>query len=81
MQLTQSDATVPALADHVVSTRNPGGSQQLDGHVWSVFHVEGSEAAWIADFGTTRVLIKGAGNQAAYTALASAVDAAPVLPH
>ncbi|MFF3566357.1 DUF4245 domain-containing protein [Nocardia jiangxiensis] len=79
MQLTQSDATESALADHILQTRSPSGSQKVGDQTWTVFHVQGNEPAWITDFGTVRVLIKGAGNQSAYTTLAGSVDAAQPL--
>jgi hypothetical protein len=79
MQLTQSDASASALADHILQTRSPSGTQQVGDQKWTVYHVQGSEPAWITDFGTVRVLIKGAGNQAAYTTLAGAVDASQPL--
>jgi len=79
MQLTQSDASESALADHILQTRSPSGTEQLGAQKWTVYHVQGSESAWITDFGTVRVLIKGAGNQSAYMGLAGAIDAAQPL--
>lgn len=79
MQLTQSDATEPALADHILRTRIPSGVQMVGDQKWTVYHVPGNEPAWITDFGTVRVLIKGAGNQSAYMTLAGAIDAAQPL--
>lgn len=79
MQLTQSNATVDALANHVEGVRAPAGTQRVGDRVWSVFHVNGTEPAWITDFGTVRVLIKGAGDQSIYTTLAGAVGAAKPL--
>lgn len=79
LQLTQTSATESALADHVLQTRSPSGTQRVGDRNWTVYHVQGSEPAWITDFGDVRVLIKGAGNQAAYTTLAGAVDAAQPL--
>ncbi|MGV9677552.1 DUF4245 domain-containing protein [Nocardia sp. NPDC003482] len=77
MQLTQSNASVDALANHIESTRTPSGTQRIDDHVWTVFHVQGSEPAWITDLGPVRLLVKGAGDQSAYTTLATAAAAAP----
>ncbi|MBF6330917.1 DUF4245 domain-containing protein [Nocardia transvalensis] len=79
MQLTQSNATMDALANHVENTRSPSGTQKVGDRTWTVFHVQGTEPAWITDFGPVRVLIKGAGNQGAYTTLAAAVATAPPL--
>ncbi|MBO0856393.1 MAG: DUF4245 domain-containing protein [Nocardia sp.] len=77
--LSQSDATENELADHVLSTRSPGGSRMEGAQKWTVYHVDGSEPAWIADFGTSRVLIKGAADESAYATLATAVGAAQPL--
>ncbi|MBB5912576.1 hypothetical protein BJY24_001443 [Nocardia transvalensis] len=81
MQLSQTDATADALANHVLGSRTRGGTQQIGDHTWTVYHVEGSEPAWITDLGSVRALVKGAGNQDAYKALAGAVGVAqPVSP-
>ncbi|MTE15312.1 DUF4245 domain-containing protein [Nocardia aurantiaca] len=80
MQLTQSDATVDALAKKYAPTATPSGSEQRGNQKWNVFAEPGSEPAWIADFGDARVLIKGAGNGAAFNALAAAVAQAQPLP-
>ncbi|MEV5652398.1 DUF4245 domain-containing protein [Nocardia sp. NPDC052254] len=79
LQLSQSNATESALANRVVSTRSPSGSRTVGAQKWTVYHVKGSEAAWIADFGASRVLIKGAAGEGAYLTLAQAVDAAAPL--
>ncbi|NKY87701.1 DUF4245 domain-containing protein [Nocardia veterana] len=79
LQLSQSNAGESALADHIVSTRSPSGSRMVGGQKWTVYHVAGSEPGWIADFGTSRVLIKGAADEASYLALAQAVGAATPL--
>ncbi|MCX4096098.1 DUF4245 domain-containing protein [Nocardia sp. alder85J] len=79
MQLTQSNATPDALAGHIEGARHAGGTQQLGDRTWSVYHQPGSEPAWVTDFGTVRVLIKGAGDSAAFDAMANAVDAAQPL--
>ncbi|MBF6174407.1 DUF4245 domain-containing protein [Nocardia blacklockiae] len=79
MQLSQSDATADALANRVLGTRSRSGSQQIGDRAWTVYHVEGSEPAWITDFGAVRVLVKGAGNQEAYRTLAAAVGQAPAV--
>jgi hypothetical protein len=80
MQLSQTNASESALADHILQTRSPSGSEKVGTQTWTVFHVQGNEPAWITDFGSSRVLIKGAGNQSAYMTLAGAVDAAHPLP-
>ena len=79
LQLSQSDASESALADHAVSTRSTSGSRMVGAQKWTVYHVQGSEAAWVADFGASRVLIKGAAGEGAYLALAQAVGAAAPL--
>ncbi|RDI59066.1 DUF4245 domain-containing protein [Nocardia pseudobrasiliensis] len=80
MQLSQSNATVDALANHIEKTRTPNGTQKIGDHIWTVFHVQGSEPAWITDLGQVRLLIKGAGNQPAYTTLATAAAEAQPIP-
>ncbi|WP_024800049.1 DUF4245 domain-containing protein [Nocardia sp. BMG51109] len=81
MRLSQSDAAAGALADHVLNTRSPGGTQEVGGHTWTIYHVGDDEPAWVTDFGSVRVLIKGAGNEGVYRALAGAVGTAqPVSP-
>lgn len=79
LQLSQSNASESALAAHVVDTRSPSGSRMVGNQKWTVYHVQGSESAWISDFGRSRVLLKGAANEAAYLTLAQAVDAAAPL--
>nr|WP_025352621.1 DUF4245 domain-containing protein [Nocardia nova] len=79
IQLSQSNATESAFADHVVKTRSPSGSRTVGDQKWTVYHVEGSETAWISDFGASRVLIKGAAGESAYQALAQAVGTAAPL--
>ncbi len=81
MQLSQSNATADALAKHMLDTRSRSGTQQIGEHTWTVYHVEGSEPAWITDFGPVRAVVKGAGNQDAYKTLAGAVGSArPITP-
>lgn len=81
LQLSQTDAAEPALAAHVLDTRSPTGSRTVAGQTWTVYHVADSEPAWIADFGSTRVLLKGAANDADYQTLAGAVtEAQPLAP-
>ena len=76
MQLSQTDAAAGALADHAIGTRSPGGTQTIGGHSWTVYHVDNQEPAWVSDFGPVRVMLKGAGDQQVYQALADAVGAA-----
>ncbi|MFI5777986.1 DUF4245 domain-containing protein [Nocardia sp. NPDC051570] len=81
LQLTQTNATVEALAGHIEKIRTPSGTQKIGDTVWTVFHVQGSEPAWITDLGQVRLLVKGAGNQAEYTTLATAAATAqPIQP-
>ncbi|GAB2643319.1 DUF4245 domain-containing protein [Nocardia goodfellowii] len=79
MQLTQSDATEQALARFVLGSRYASGTQQVGDRKWIVYAEPTEETAWIADYGTARVLIKGAGNEGAFRTLAQAVDAAQPL--
>jgi hypothetical protein len=79
MQLTQSNADQGALANHVEGVRAPGGTQTVDGRVWTVYHQEGNEPAWITDLGAVRVLVKGAGDRDAYLTLTRAVGTAVAL--
>ncbi|WP_040812307.1 DUF4245 domain-containing protein [Nocardia concava] len=81
MQLTQSNASVDALDKKYASGRPASGSEQRGGQKWIVYAEQGSEPAWIADFGDSRVVIKGAGNGAAFNTLATAVSQAQPLPH
>ncbi|MFE3023157.1 DUF4245 domain-containing protein [Nocardia tengchongensis] len=80
MQLTQSNAGVEALAKKYAPVKVATGSEQRGDHKWSVFAEPGSEPAWISDFGDVRILIKGAGNGAAFNALSTAVGQAQPLP-
>ncbi|WP_433562992.1 DUF4245 domain-containing protein [Nocardia sp. CA-151230] len=80
MQLTQSNATVDALAKKYAPTKTGSGTQRYGDHMWNVYAEPGSESAWISDFGDVRVLIKGAGNAAAFGTLATAMGQAQPLP-
>ncbi|MET8423989.1 DUF4245 domain-containing protein [Nocardia sp. NPDC004860] len=80
MQLTQSNASVDALAKKYAANLTATGTEQRGNQKWSVFTEPGSEPAWIADFGDARVLIKGAGNGPAFNTLATAVAQAQPLP-
>ncbi|AYF72781.1 DUF4245 domain-containing protein [Nocardia yunnanensis] len=81
MQLTQSSATVDALDKKYLGGRAAMGSEQRGDHKWTVYAEAGSEPAWISDFGDVRIMIKGAGNGAAFNTLATAVGQAQPLPH
>ncbi|WP_054816309.1 DUF4245 domain-containing protein [Nocardia arizonensis] len=76
MQLTQTGATEEMLARHVLGSRYASGVQQVGEQRWTVYAEPTEETAWIADFGQSRVLIKGAGDAAAFTTLAGAVTSA-----
>ncbi|MBF6233129.1 DUF4245 domain-containing protein [Nocardia farcinica] len=79
MRLTQSSATEESLARFVLGSRYAGGAQQIGEQKWIVYAEPTEETAWIADFGDVRVLITGAGDEAAFTTLARAVTAAQPL--
>ncbi|MCC3329021.1 DUF4245 domain-containing protein [Nocardia abscessus] len=79
MRFTQSNATEEALARFVLGSRYAGGTEQVGAQKWIVYAEQGSETAWITDLGQSRVLITGAGNQAAFTTLAQAITAAQPL--
>ncbi|WP_280232337.1 DUF4245 domain-containing protein [Nocardia cyriacigeorgica] len=80
MELNQSDATEVALARHTFGSRYASGTRDIGAQKWVVYDEPGEESAWIADFGQSRVLIRGAGDDAAFTALADAVTSAQPLP-
>ncbi|WP_328532460.1 DUF4245 domain-containing protein [Nocardia cyriacigeorgica] len=80
MELNQSNATEVALARHTLGSRYASGTRDIGAQKWVVYDEPGEEPAWIADFGQTRVLIRGAGNDAAFTTLAEAVTTAQPLP-
>ncbi|WP_280398907.1 DUF4245 domain-containing protein [Nocardia carnea] len=76
MQLNQSDATEDVLVDHIVGRRSATGTEETGGQKWVVYDEPDAEPAWVADFGDSRVLIRGAGDRAAFQTLAAAVTAA-----
>lgn len=76
MELDQSDATEDVLARHIIGGRYATGTQEVGGQKWVVYAEPDAEPAWIADLGATRVLIRGAGDPAAFETLAGAVTAA-----
>lgn len=80
MQLTQSNASVEALAKKYAPVKVATSSEQRGDHKWSIFAEPGSEPAWISDFGDVRILIKGAGNGAAFNTLSTAIGQAQPLP-
>lgn len=81
MRYSQSDASEEALSRHVLGSRYPTGTQDVDGHKWVVYTEPTEETGWIADLGGVRILITGAGNEAAFTTLARAITAAEPLPN
>ncbi|NEW42293.1 DUF4245 domain-containing protein [Nocardia cyriacigeorgica] len=80
MELNQSNATEVAFARHTLGSRYASGTRDIGARKWVVYDEPGEESAWIADFGQSRVLIRGAGDEAAFTTLAEAVTAAAPLP-
>ncbi|MFD4402933.1 DUF4245 domain-containing protein [Nocardia sp. NPDC058499] len=80
MELNQSDATEEVLVDHVVGTRYATGTHETGGQKWVAYDEPDAEPAWVADFGDSRALIRGAGDTAAFETLAAAVAAAQPLP-
>ncbi|MFI9509118.1 DUF4245 domain-containing protein [Nocardia sp. NPDC052566] len=80
MQLTQTSATEEALARFLLGSRYGSGTELIADQKWIVYAEQGEETAWIADFGQSRVLIKGAGNEAAFKTLAQAVTSVQPLP-
>ncbi|WP_433576588.1 DUF4245 domain-containing protein [Nocardia brasiliensis] len=79
MRFTQSNATEDALSRYVLGSRYATGAETIDDQKWVVYSEPGSEPAWVADLGQSRVLITGAGDRAAFTTLAKAVVAAQPL--
>ncbi|MEV2219375.1 DUF4245 domain-containing protein [Nocardia vinacea] len=79
MRMSQSSATEESLSRFVLGSRYGTGTEQVGDQKWVVYAEQGSETAWIADFGQSRVLITGAGNHAAFTTLAAAIAAAQPL--
>lgn len=80
MQLSQTNATQDALVRKYANTRTPSGTEQRGGHQWTVYAEQGSETAWVSDFGDVRILVKGAGNAAAYNTITTSVSQAQPLP-
>ncbi|OQS17152.1 hypothetical protein B0T36_00585 [Nocardia donostiensis] len=81
MQLNQSSATEELLVTHTVGRRYATGTEQIGTQKWVVYDEPGAEPAWVSDFGDVRVLIRGAGNNEAFTTLAQAVGTAqPLTP-
>ncbi len=79
MRYSQSSATEESLARHVLGSRYATGTQDVAGQKWVLYTDPTEEPAWIADLGGVRVLITGAGNEAAFTTLAEAVTTATPL--
>ncbi|MEU7764411.1 DUF4245 domain-containing protein [Nocardia sp. NPDC049190] len=79
LRFSQTNATEEALARFVLGYRYASGTEQVGEQTWTVYAEQGSETAWIANLGLSRVLITGAGNHAAFTTLAHAVTTAQPL--
>ncbi|MFC3960608.1 DUF4245 domain-containing protein [Nocardia jiangsuensis] len=81
VRLSQSSATEEQLARFVLGSRYPTGTVDVDGVKWVVYSEPTEENAWVADLGAVRVLVTGAGNEAAFRTLAGATTAArPLQP-
>lgn len=79
MRYSQSSATEEALSRHVLGSRYPTDTVDVDGKTWVVYTEPTEETAWIADYGDVRILITGAGNEAAFRTLAGAIGVAQPL--
>ncbi|MFD3506137.1 DUF4245 domain-containing protein [Nocardia sp. NPDC058666] len=79
MRFSQSSASEEALSRQELGSRYPTGATDVAGQKWVVYSEPTEETAWIADLGGVRILITGAGNEAAFTTLATAITAAPPL--
>ena len=80
LRMSQSSATEESLSRFVLGSRYGSGTEQVGAQKWVVYAEQGSETAWIADLGQSRVLITGAGNQSAFNTLAASIQAAQPLP-
>ncbi|NUS45746.1 MAG: DUF4245 domain-containing protein [Mycobacteriaceae bacterium] len=79
LELAQSSASEEALAKYVDSELVHTAATQVGGHTWEVYSAPTKESAWVADLGGVRTLIRGAGTEQEYTALAAGVaEAAPL---
>lgn len=79
MRLSQSSATEQQLSRFVLGSRYPTGTVDVGGAKWAVYSQPTQETAWVTDLGGVRVLITGAGNDAAFRTLAGAVATAQPL--
>jgi Protein of unknown function (DUF4245) len=79
VELSQTDATEEVLVPATVGKRAAADTEQIDGRTWVVYAEQGSETVWVADLGGVRVQIRGSGNAAEFTELATAVSQAPPL--
>ncbi|MFF2084623.1 DUF4245 domain-containing protein [Nocardia sp. NPDC058176] len=79
MRYSQSSASEEAFSRHVLGSRYPTGTVDVGGQKWVVYTEPTEETAWIADLGAVRILITGAGNEAAFTTLAQAITTAQPL--
>lgn len=79
MQLNQSDASEEALVEHTVGQRYASAAEQIGEQQWVVYQEPDAETAWVADFGSTNILVRGAGDHASFATLAQAIGAAQPL--
>ncbi|TSE02219.1 DUF4245 domain-containing protein [Skermania sp. ID1734] len=80
LQLTQTSATEETLVPFVAQEpRTATGVENVAGRQWVVYDAPPAESIWVANFGSARVLLRGAGTPDEYRTLAEAVDkAAPI---
>ncbi|MFF0545510.1 DUF4245 domain-containing protein [Nocardia thailandica] len=79
MRVSQSGATEEALSRHVLGSRYATGTTEVAGQKWVVYSEPTEETGWIADLNGVRVLITGAGDDAAFRALAQGTTTAAPL--
>ncbi|MEU3012736.1 DUF4245 domain-containing protein [Nocardia asteroides] len=79
MRYSQTSASEEALSRHVLGSRYPTGTQDIAGHRWVVYSEPTEESGWITDLDGVRILITGAGNEAAFATLAEAITVAAPL--
>ncbi|MFD6158808.1 DUF4245 domain-containing protein [Nocardia sp. NPDC060256] len=76
MRFSQSNATEESMSRFVLGSRYASGTEQVGDQKWIVYAEPGSESAWVADLGQSRVLITGAGQRDSFVTLAQAITAA-----
>lgn len=79
MRFSQSNATEESMSRFVLGSRYASGTEQIGDQKWIVYSEPGSEPAWIADLGQSRVLITGAGQRDSFVTLAQAITGAQPL--